>query len=215
MSKKPDRPLMAVRFGDPALVVEGFPADKEALEIAWAQRFTEALQKQNMPHYMVVGRAPDPGDVLLRRKGEPDIYLQVTEAVDLRRIQSDGMRRSYMRAISETNTRLKSAFSGIQIFLSDDGQMLKLPNPQSKAGLAVAAAMSKFILDLEPRLATLPICPPGGWPHPRQAMNFQDPSSAVSITVFLTRYALAGATAPAHELEGRVVELITRELEQR
>jgi hypothetical protein len=77
MSNKPDRPLMAATLSESPLAVESFPAQKDALEFVWAQRFTDALEKQRGTRYVVAGRAPDPGDVLLGRDGEQDIYLQI------------------------------------------------------------------------------------------------------------------------------------------
>lgn len=189
---------MAPTFGPAALVVEEFPADKDALELAWAWRFTDALEKQKGVRYEVVGSISDPpGDVLLRRESQPDIFLEVTEATDQQRIESERFRKLYVRAISDADPRLKTAFSGIQIAMIDGGQMLKLPNPQSQVGAAVAAALSKFILGLEPRLSLLPVCPTGGSPHPRGAVFFRDPVSEVSVSVFLTRYAPIGAAAAA------------------
>jgi hypothetical protein len=194
MSKKPDRPLLAATFDERPLEVVSFPGNKDALEIAWAQRFTEALEKQSGLRYEVVGLAPEPGDVLLHRDGEPDIYLQVTEAVDLRKIKGDAIRKSYMKAIFHADPTLKTAFSGIQIALMDCGKIFEFPDPQSPEGRTLAAYTAKSILGLQSRLPDIPVCPLGGFPNPIGRVNA---SSDLWIDIFLTRYAAAGVVAPA------------------
>jgi hypothetical protein len=54
---------MAARFDERGLEVEQFPADKDALELTWAQRFAAALEKQKGMRYVVSGRAPEPLDI--------------------------------------------------------------------------------------------------------------------------------------------------------
>jgi hypothetical protein len=194
MSKKPHRPLMAATFDERALAVVSFPSDKDALELTWVQRFTEALEKQSGLRYEVAGMAPEPGDVLLRRDREPDVYLQVTEAVDLRKIKGDAIRKSYMKAISQADPILKTAFPGVQIALMDCGKILEFPDPQSADGRTLGAFMAKSILKFQSWLPDMAVCPPGGSPNPSGRVNV---SSDLWIDIFLTRYAAVGVTARA------------------
>jgi hypothetical protein len=190
---------MAATFDERALAVEEFPVDQKTLEIAWAQRFVDALEKQKAGRYTVFGSALHIGaDVLLRPDSGPDVQLQVTEAVDYRRIDNDKRRKWYVKAIAKAEPTLKSAFVGIQIALIDDGLMINFPNANTKEGLAIAASIAQFLLRLQTRASAYPVCPPGRTPHHNAGIEFKDPAKAEwSIVVFLTRYAPVGVQAPA------------------
>jgi hypothetical protein len=196
---KPDRPLLSATFDDRPLVVESFPRESEALEAAWAQRFVEALERQYAIRYSVAGRpaAGPPGDAVLRADGEPDVLLEITEAIDHNRRQLRDRRDLYFKATAKAEPRrLESAFSGVQIAIDDSGRARQLPEPNTQEGRAVAKGLASFILSLEARASALAV---GEVTHPREMMqrHFIEPSSKVALMVSLRRYAPVADAKPA------------------
>lgn len=195
MPDKPDRPILSVTFGWPSLLVQKFSPDKNLLETQWAQRFCDEYDKQFGLRYRVEGRAPEPGDVLLRSDGGADVHLQITEAIDVRRLHTERLRRAYSEAVWKLTPELKTVFKGIKIAITDAGQAPKLPqDPGSSEVMALARELGKFLLSLEPVLKSIPVFPPGGFP--RQHLTFTTPGG-IEIAVLLSRYAAPGVSAPA------------------
>lgn len=192
--QKPDRFVSGANFGVPSMSFYRKPRRKE-LELAWAGEFVEALTRQHGMKYVVAGRAPEPGDVLLSSDRESDIHLQIAEAVDQQRVKAQRARQLYGETTWASDTaELLRVFSGVKVAFNDAGRILRFPTAGSETCRNAAAELSLFLRWFEDSVRCLPVSVPGA--ERSGDTHFCLPKSRLELWVRATRYAPFGDGVP-------------------
>lgn len=177
---------------------EHFSPDPDLEELQWAKKFVEALAKKGGPTYSIAGRAPEPGDALLvRGGGEPDVYLQITEAVDTHRVAMVVKRDRYTQIMWRAAPTLKTEFPGLQFFFDDAGLIAKFPQPSSPQAEAFARMYAQILTNSAGALRALPV---GHW----SGCLLREATTGAEVMSRVHRYAEAG---PAKWLWGGTVRI--------
>lgn len=196
-SQKPRRPVHSVKL-DGTMSSEHFSPDPDIEELQWAQKFVDALAKQGGPTYTIAGRSPEPGDALLvRGEAEPDVYMQITEAVDLHRVAMTVKRERYTQAMWRAAPGMKETFAGLQVIIQDGGRIGELPEPSTPQAQEFIAYFARCADNT--RLENLPLNYITGGSLLREV------TTGVEIHVRVQRYAAAG---PAQWLWGGPVRIL-------
>jgi len=182
-----------VRFDGSGVTAEYFADDQETLELQWAQRWVDESSRRGGPTYTIAGRAPEPGDVLVRRANEPDAHLQITEAVDAHRLAMEGRRKLLSSAIWRATPDIRQLLSGVKLVISDGGAIVGLPDAASDAGAAYAKYFAGFLVHNANLIAALPVAvSESDW----KTAILSDPASGVELHTAILRYAPADSSSP-------------------
>ena len=201
MPKKPDRPIVSMRFpnrGSPQLKLETLPTDKDELEAAVAERVVAAINASGAEKYECAGKSPEPGDILLKSQAGDELYLQIAEAVDAHRACTNANRERYGALLWTMDPELSMLYQGVKVALRNAGEARDLPPPNSPNGRAVVRELVAELRALEPVVQSLPKNEAGQRKGKETYISI--PAASLRLTVRLLRYAPADGAEPAQWL---------------